>query len=58
MGFCKIWSLVVKMNDDMNIVVATKSNLKYLCDVEVVLGLTCIMPLLEAMHAFIKFAQA
>jgi hypothetical protein len=46
------------MNDDMNIVATTKLNLQYLCDVEVVLGLTSIMPFLEAMHAFIKFSHA
>jgi hypothetical protein len=46
------------MNDDLHIMVATKTNLQHLSDVEVVMGLTCIMPLLEAIHALIKFVQA
>ncbi len=50
--------LVVRMNDDMHTIVATKTNLQYLCDVEVFLGLICIIPFLEVVHAFIKFAQA
>jgi len=42
----------------MHTIVATKTNLQYLCDVEVLLGLTCIISFLEVVHAFIKFAQA
>ncbi len=51
----KYRTLVVKMNDDLHIMVVTKTNLQHLYDVEVVMGLTCIMPLLEAIHALIKF---
>jgi hypothetical protein len=29
-----------------------------LCDVEVVMGFVCIMPMLKAMHELIKFAQS
>lgn len=57
-NLAKYKSLVVKMNDNMNIMATTKTNMQYLCDIEVVLGLTCIRPPLEAMHALIKFAQA
>jgi hypothetical protein len=57
-GLAKYRFLVLRMNDDMHTMVASKTNQQYLCDVEVFLGLTCIMPLLEAVHAFIKFAQA
>ncbi len=28
-----------------------------ICDLQVLLGLTCILPLLKSIHAFIKFAQ-
>jgi hypothetical protein len=52
------WLLVVRMNDDMHIMAGMKTNLQYFCDVELFLGLTCIMPFLEAVHAFIKFAHA
>ncbi len=45
------------MNDDLHIVATTKTNFQYSYDIEVVMGLTCIVPLLEAIHAFIKFTQ-
>ncbi len=34
-----------------------KKNLKSLCDVEIILGLPCILPLLECVHALIKVVQ-
>jgi hypothetical protein len=37
---------------------SAKPNFQYLCDIEVVMGLACIMFLLESVHALIKFAQA
>jgi hypothetical protein len=51
-------TLVVKMHDDLHIVVTTNTNLQYLYDIEVVMGPTCTMFLLESVHAFIKFVQA
>jgi hypothetical protein len=45
------------MINDVNVMATTWKNLGYLCDIEVVIGLTCIMPLLEEVHVFIKFAQ-
>jgi hypothetical protein len=36
-------------------VVATKTNLVYLCDVQVIIGLMCIMPMWKAVHALIMF---
>jgi hypothetical protein len=50
-------TLMVHMNNDLNRVVPTKINLECLCDVEVVMGLMCIMPMLKAVHALIKFVQ-
>jgi len=32
-------------------------NYKHLCDLHILLGLACILPLLESTHTFIKFAQ-
>jgi hypothetical protein len=46
------------MIDDMNVMATTWKKLGYLFDIEVVMGLTCIMPLLEAVHVLIKFAQS
>jgi hypothetical protein len=34
-----------------------KLNYENLCDLQVLLGLACILPLLESIHALIKFAQ-
>lgn len=56
--FSEYKTLVVHMNSDLNHVVATKTNLKYLRDIEVIMGLTCIMPMLEEIHALIKFIHA
>jgi hypothetical protein len=53
--FVEYKTLMVHMNNDLNHVVATKTNLEYLCDVEVVMGLMCIMPMLKVVHALIKF---
>jgi hypothetical protein len=54
----KYKTLVVNMHDNLHIVATTKTNLQYLCDIEVVMGLANIMPLLESVHVLIKFAQA
>jgi len=43
-------TLVVKMNDDLNIVATTKTNLVYLSNIELVMGLTYIMLMLEVVH--------
>ncbi len=45
------------MNDDLNIVATTKTNLVYLSNIELVMGLTYIMLMLEVVHVQIKFAQ-
>ncbi len=51
-------TLVVKMHDDLHIVVVAKTNLQYICDIEVVMGLVYIMRLLELVHALIRFVHA
>jgi len=33
-----------------------KQNYEQLCDLQILLGLACILPLLEFVHALIKFA--
>jgi hypothetical protein len=45
------------MYDDLHIMAITKTNLQYLCDIEVAMELAYIMLLLESIHALIKFAQ-
>jgi hypothetical protein len=36
------------MNDDLHAIKTIRDTLEFLCDVEVVMGLTCIMFMLEA----------
>jgi len=55
--FMEYKSLLVKMNDDLGMIKATRPTLEFLCDVEVVLGLICIMPMLEVINDLIKSAQ-
>ncbi len=47
----------LKMALDVATITSTKSNLCLLTNVEMLLGLNVVMPLLEAMHSLIKFAQ-
>jgi hypothetical protein len=46
----KYKSLMVKMNDDLAMIETTSPTLEFLCDVEVVLGIMCIMPMLEVFY--------
>lgn len=56
-GSYKVLDFSDEDNNDMNTMVVAKTNIGYFCDIEMIMGLICIMPLLEAMHAFIKFVQ-
>ncbi len=55
--FVKQKILVVKMSDDLHAIEVTKNIFEFLCDVKVIMGFTCIMPMLEGMHELINFAQ-
>ncbi len=48
---------MVHINNDLNHVVVTKTNFEYLFEIEMIMGLVCIIPMLKSLHAFIKFAQ-
>jgi len=50
-------SLVVKMYIDAPKNKTIQKNLDFLCDLELVLGPPCILPMLEAVHTLIKYAQ-
>jgi hypothetical protein len=50
-------TLLMKMALDAPTISFTKSNLCLLINVEMLLGLNVVMPLLEVMHSLIKFAQ-
>ncbi len=50
-------SVLVKMALDNLINQQIMLNYVHLCDLHIFLGFGCILPLLESMHALIKFAQ-
>jgi hypothetical protein len=50
-------SLVIKMYMDASKSKHVRNNLDLLCDLELVLGLPCILPMLEVVHTLIKYAQ-
>jgi hypothetical protein len=53
----KYKSLMLKMNGDLATIETSRPTLEFLCDVKVVLGLMCIMPMLEVVYDdLIKFA--
>jgi hypothetical protein len=50
-------ALVLKMHLDALSLASAKANLNLLCEIELLLGLACILPMLEALNYFIKFSQ-
>ncbi len=50
-------TLIAKMVVDNGIVEASKANLVNLCDVGTILGLPCVLPMLESINALMKFVQ-
>jgi hypothetical protein len=52
----KYKTLIVKMAIDSGSVEVAKTNLVNLCDVGIILGLPCILPMLEFVNALMKFA--
>jgi hypothetical protein len=52
----KYKSLIVKMCDDMAGSAFAKNNYELLCDCDIVLGLTCVLLMLEAVQSLSKLA--
>jgi hypothetical protein len=50
--------LIVKMHTKSSKSNTTNKNLSALCDVELILGLPCLLPLFECVHKLINIAQA
>jgi len=50
-------SLVVKMHSDCEKNKSACDNFELLCDLDVILGLPYVMPILEVVHYVIKYAQ-
>ncbi len=51
------WAMVVKMTQDSANIEIAKNNYELLCDAKTLLGLTCILPLLELVQGLSKFSQ-
>jgi len=54
--YAKFCLLTVKMNVESVRSVQALKNLNAMCDVELILGLPCVLPLLECLHTLIKIA--
>jgi hypothetical protein len=50
-------TLVVKMRDDSTSNIDARNNYELLCDVEIVMGLTCVLLMLEAVQSLNKLIQ-
>lgn len=50
-------TLAVKLSDDSIGNVDARNNYELLCDVEIVMGLTCVLLMLEAVQSLNKFIQ-
>jgi hypothetical protein len=49
--------MVLKMSDDLHVMLVAKTNLQYFYCIKVVMRLTCTMPLVESVHALLKIMQ-
>jgi hypothetical protein len=49
--------LVLKMHQDADTINQVAHYLELLCDLEVMLGISCIVPMLEQFNEFIKFSH-
>lgn len=50
-------SLVAKTIEDNSFFMDAQVNFKLLCDVDLLISLSCLMPMLKIVHGLIKFAQ-
>jgi acetyl/propionyl-CoA carboxylase alpha subunit len=50
-------TLIAKMTTNSANVESAKANLLNLCDIDMILGLPCILPMLESMNGLMKFVQ-
>jgi hypothetical protein len=50
------YALVLQMNQDVGSNTQVAHNLELFCDLELMMGLSCIMPMLEGLNDSIKFS--
>jgi len=51
-------TLVLNMYKNVPIIQTIAQNLEFFCNLEVMLGLSCLMPMIERLNEFIKFSQS
>jgi hypothetical protein len=49
-------ALLVKMQQDSSIMQVAMTNLEHLVDIQILLGLSCLLPFLRSIHSLMKFA--
>jgi hypothetical protein len=55
--YYEYWPFIMKMHVGSPKSDIASKNLSALCDMELILGLPCLLPLLECVHKLIKIAQ-
>ncbi len=50
--------LIAKMVIDFGLVEPTKANLLNLCDIDMILGLRCVLPMIKSINALMKFVPS
>ncbi len=53
----KFKTLLVKLAKHVIVIESAIVNYELLCDIEIVLGFTCLLPMLEALHGLSKYVQ-
>jgi hypothetical protein len=54
----KYCAFILKMHQDASSNIQNAHNLGLFCDLEVMMGLSCIMPMLERLNDLIKFSKS
>jgi hypothetical protein len=49
--------LVAKMDEDSPLFMIARVNFKFICDLDLFISLSCLMPMLEIVHGLIKLTQ-
>ncbi len=55
MGWERVQTLIFKIEANNGFVEPIKANLLNLCDIDMILSLLCILPMLESMNGLMKF---
>jgi hypothetical protein len=57
MGWEKVQTLIFKMEGNYAFMEPIKANLLNLCDIDMILSLLCILPMLESMNGLMKLVH-